>query len=338
MPWDGWSGLPAVQTDQFNERGSRDERGSTTSITGFNAALRSGLRVESATSLISRALDKSEISILESRSNSVHDCLSDSLPAADAYIITLMLSDFEACEAWVDGRPAANENLRAGDTTIADLRRDPRFVMSQPFHSLFFNIPATALNAIAEEACAPRIDTLSYDLGAGHDDEIIRGLGNAMLAAIRLPQQVNQIFVDHVVLALTAHVAQAYGGLRLIRDLPRGGLAPWQERRACDALAARLEGDISLKEIAAECGLSVSHFSRAFRQSTGLPPHRWLLRHRVQVAKVLMEDNRQTLAQIAVATGFADQSHFTRVFAKHAGVSPGAWRRAREIGFDRDAD
>ncbi len=328
--------MPAVQANPFDDGSQGDARGNATSLTGFDAALRSGLRIESATRLVSRALDKSEVSILESRSDSVHNCLSDSLPASDSYIITLMLSDFEGCETWVDGRPVANENLRAGDTTIADLRRDPRFVLTQPFHSLFFNIPNSAFAALADEAGAPRIDDLNYGVGAGHEDGIIRGLGNTMLAAIRRPEQVNQIFVDHVVLALTAHVAQAYGGLRLIKDLPKGGLAPWQERRACDALAARLEGDISLKEIAAECGLSVSHFSRAFRQSTGLPPHRWLLRHRVQVAKVLMEDHRQTLAQIAVASGFADQSHFTRVFAKHVGVSPGAWRRAREIGFNEN--
>jgi AraC-like DNA-binding protein len=288
------------------------------------------------TSLVSRALSKADISIVESQSNTAHQCLTDSLPAQDSHVVTLILRDFEGCEYWLDGRSVAKENLRSGDATIVDMRRDPRFVLSRPFHSLFFNIPDAALDAIAEEASAPRIDGLSCDFGSVLNDEIIRNLGGATLAAIRRPEQVNQVFVDHLVLALTSHIAQAYGGLRSIRDLPKGGLAPWQQRRACDALAARLEGDISLKEIAAECGLSVSHFSRAFRQSTGLPPHRWLLRHRVQVAKVLMKDNRQTLAQIAVAAGFADQSHFTRVFAKYVGASPGAWRRAREIGFNDD--
>jgi AraC-like DNA-binding protein len=333
---DGSSGSAAV--DEWNDRGWREDHADRPALTGFDTAIRSGLRVERATSLVSRALDKSEISIVGSQSDTTHHVLSDSLPSEDSHIFTLMLSDFADCESWADGRHAATVNLRAGDTTIVDLRRDPRFVMSQPFNALFFNIPDTALAAIAEEAAAPRIDGLSYQTAAGHDDEVIRNLGGAMRAAIQRPEQVNQLFVDYLVLALTAHIAQTYGGLRLIRDLPKGGLAPWQVRRACDALAARLEGDIPLKEIAADCGLSVSHFSRAFRQSTGLPPHRWLLRQRIQVAKVMMADNRQTLAQIAVASGFADQSHFTRVFAKHAGISPGAWRRAREIGFNNDND
>jgi AraC family transcriptional regulator len=333
---DGPGGSAAV--DEWNDRDRHDGHADKPALAGFDSAIRSGLRVERATSLVSRVLNKAEISIVETRSDSIHHVLSDSLPVEDSYIFTLMLTDFASCESWLDGRHAEKVNIRAGDTTIADLRRDPRFVMTQPFQALFFNIPDTALDAIAEEAAAPRINGLTYQTAAGHDDEIIRNLGGAMRAAIHRPEQVNRLFVDHLVLALTAHVAQTYGGLRLIKDLPKGGLAPWQVRRACDALASRLEGDVPLKEIAAECGLSVSHFSRAFRQSTGLPPHRWLLRQRIQLAKVLMEDNRQTLAQIAVAAGFADQSHFTRVFAKHAGTSPGAWRRAREIGFNNDND
>jgi AraC family transcriptional regulator len=333
---DGPSGSAAL--DEWNDRGRHDGHADKPALTGFDTAIRSGLRLERAASLVSRVLNKAEISIVESRSDGTHHVLSDSFPPDDSYIFTLMLTDFAGCESWLDGRLAETVNIRAGDTTISDLRRDPRFVMTEPFQALFFNIPDAALDAIAEEAAAPRIAGLTYQTAAGHDDGIIRNLGGAMRAAVHRPGQVNQIFVDHLVLALTAHVAQTYGGLRPIRDLPRGGLAPWQERRACDALAARLEGDIPLKEIAAECGLSVSHFSRAFRQSTGLPPHRWLLRQRIQVAKVMMEDNRQTLAQIAVTAGFADQSHFTRVFAKHAGISPGAWRRAREIGFNNDSD
>ena len=87
-----------------------------------------------------------------------------------------------------------------------------------------------------------------------------------------------------------------------------------------------LGGKLSLKQIAAEFELSVSHFSRAFRISTGLPPHQWLLRQRVKAAKQLMTVRDLPLSEIAISAGFANQSHFTRVFSALAGVSP-AWRR-----------
>jgi AraC family transcriptional regulator len=128
-------------------------------------------------------------------------------------------------------------------------------------------------------------------------------------------------------LALTAHVAQAYGGLRPGSRPARGGLAPWQVKRACERLDSDLGGKLSLQQIAAEFDLSVSHFSRAFRNSTGLPPHQWLLQQRVKAAKQLMTVRDLPLSEIAMSAGFANQSHFTRVFSAVVGVSPGTWRR-----------
>ena len=107
----------------------------------------------------------------------------------------------------------------------------------------------------------------------------------------------------------------------------RGGLAAWQERRAKDMLVANLDGAVALADVAQECRLSVSHFSRAFRQSMGVAPHRWLLNRRVEFAKELLQAPDSSLSEIALRCGFADQSHFTRVFTRRAGVSPGAWRR-----------
>ena len=104
--------------------------------------------------------------------------------------------------------------------------------------------------------------------------------------------------------------------------MPRG-----RSKRACERLESDLGGKLSLQQIAAEFGLSVSHFSRAFRVSTGLPPHQWLLRQRVKTAKQLMTVRDLPLSEIAISAGFANQSHFTRVFSAMVGVSPGAWRR-----------
>jgi len=107
----------------------------------------------------------------------------------------------------------------------------------------------------------------------------------------------------------------------------RGGLAPWQLERARELMTGDLQGHISLSWLAEKCGLSTRHFARAFRQSTGVPPHRWLLNHRVACAKELLCNPALSLAEIALACGFADQSHFTRVFTSVVRLSPGLWRR-----------
>jgi transcriptional regulator GlxA family with amidase domain len=109
--------------------------------------------------------------------------------------------------------------------------------------------------------------------------------------------------------------------------LKKGGLAPWQERRAKEMLAADLGGATPLAEIAGACGLSAGHFARAFRRSTGLAPHAWLLKARVERAMVMLRQADPSLSEIALACGFADQSHFGRVFTRSTGHSPRAWRR-----------
>jgi AraC-like DNA-binding protein len=92
-------------------------------------------------------------------------------------------------------------------------------------------------------------------------------------------------------------------------------------------MSASIGSDLSLRALADECGLSVSHFARAFRQSTGTSPHQWIVERRIEQATAKLAGGEASLAEIAVECGFADQSHFTRVFAKHVGSSPGQWRR-----------
>ncbi len=90
---------------------------------------------------------------------------------------------------------------------------------------------------------------------------------------------------------------------------------------------AHLAEDIGLDDLAAIADLSAKHFARAFRQSTGMPPHRWLIERRIDRAKALLMEGDLNLAEIALTCGFADQSHFTAAFRKSVGATPGIFRR-----------
>src|SRR5262249_12050379 len=119
-----------------------------------------------------------------------------------------------------------------------------------------------------------------------------------------------------------------YGTACAVMQRATGGLAPWQEQHAKEMMNECLDGDVSLSDLARECRLSVTHFVRAFRRSTGLSPHQWLLARRIDRAKSLLAESGLSLAEIALACGFWDQSHFTRVFTADVGTSPGRWRRS----------
>ena len=108
----------------------------------------------------------------------------------------------------------------------------------------------------------------------------------------------------------------------------RGGLAPWQLRRATEYMTEHLAAPVLLKDLAGQTGLSSSRFGRAFKLSMGISPHRWQMNLRVLEAQEMLRDGKRSQADIALATGFAEQSHFSRVFKEVVGVPPGAWQRA----------
>jgi AraC family transcriptional regulator len=278
-------------------------------------------------SLMTRSLRSVELAVTETRDDNPVPGLSGSLAREDAFLVSLKLHDYPDCELWEHGKCIMKRDVRAGATYLYDLKHDPRYVIDKPFHSMFFYVPRSALDSISEQSGARRVGQLACELGVGHDDAIVRQIGASFLEGLRRPAETNQLFVDHMMLALTAHVAQTYGGLQRPAELARGGLASWQVKRACEKLESDLGGKIPLEQIAADFDLSVSHFSRAFRVSTGLPPHQWLLRQRVKTAKQLMNVRDLPLSEIAISAGFANQSHFTRVFSSVVGVSPAAWRR-----------
>jgi AraC family transcriptional regulator len=105
------------------------------------------------------------------------------------------------------------------------------------------------------------------------------------------------------------------------------GLAAWQIRKAQALLAQALDECCPVAKAAAACRLSKGHFARMFRESVGLPPHRWLTAQRIEAAKALLRNTNFPLSEIALDCGFCEQAHMCRVFRKWLGTTPAAWRR-----------
>jgi AraC family transcriptional regulator len=128
---------------------------------------------------------------------------------------------------------------------------------------------------------------------------------------------------------LAALLARITGmGRRQIEKSRVSGLTPKQLRLVKDFIAAHVTETISLTDLAALAGLSRSQFGRAFKSSTGKSPHRWHLEQRLELAKELLTNPRQALVDVALTTGFSEQSHFNHVFRSLMGVTPSAWRHS----------
>ncbi|TXH84880.1 MAG: AraC family transcriptional regulator [Rhizobium sp.] len=249
--------------------------------------------------------------------------------AEDAFILLYQLRDHASHEFWIEGRRTCTPAAPRGSLNIFNLSGEPRALLTSPVDTLFLHIPRAALDDIAEEARSPRLDHLAAPDPWTTFDPIIEQMQPLLLDAIANPDQANTLLHDHLMLALGAHIAHRYGGMRPIVELPRGGLAPWQERRAKELIDASLSTGVSLRDIAEECRLSPAHFSRAFKATVGLSPTAWMQSRRTERAKALLEKAELPTAEIAQMCGFADQSHFTRVFSQYAGCTPVVWRRSR---------
>jgi AraC family transcriptional regulator len=247
------------------------------------------------------------------------------VPQEEAFSFHVPLSVPFFATLWTNGRRREVPKLRLGDTQLVDLRDNPVVSLDTSFDSLRFYVPQMALDEMANEAGIRRVKGL-YAPNFGDRDLVMFGLAQALAAAMGQPGDGTAMFADCIALAFFAHIVRAYGSTPTGRNV-RGGLAPWQLRRARDFINTNLAGDPSISDVANECGLSPSYFVRAFKQATGLPPHRWLTKQRVERAKELLKDPSQALFDIAQLCGFVDQSHFTRVFSKSEGYSPGRWRR-----------
>jgi len=298
----------------------------------YGNRLGSRFRVKYAPVITTRTLRKSQLAVTEIINDDPNLGKTLPIPPEDAFLVHVMMRDCLSHDLYIDNKSVSPDPFPTGITALYDLTRDPIAEMHCPTACLSFYLPRAALEEIPDDVGERRIPALEFRHGRAYDDPVMRSLGQALLPALAKPDQVNTLFVDHIGLAFRAHIATTYGRMQATRPRVRGGLAPWQERRARDILSNNLGGELPLAQVARECGLSVSHFTRGFRQSLGVAPHQWLLQVRVERAKKQLLSSDASLADIAVDCGFAEQSHFTRVFRKHVGASPGQWRRRFSSG------
>jgi AraC family transcriptional regulator len=249
-------------------------------------------------------------------------------PVADAYYVIFQLRDHPPHAHWTDGQARHAPASPKGSVHILDLNRINEASLEKELDSLNLIIDRAMLDALAEEAGAPRPSALHVPEAWTTPDPMLSRLAPVLTGTLAAGASPGRLFVDQIGIATAMYLAEQYGGLRRAVLRP-GGLAPWQERRAKEMIAANLAKEVSLADIAAECGLSPSHFSKAFKASVGVTPHGWLQASRVDQARALLKDGDLLLAEIAIACGFADQSHFNRIFRRAAGITPGAWRRMR---------
>jgi AraC family transcriptional regulator len=168
-----------------------------------------------------------------------------------------------------------------------------------------------------------------FDFGRLHTgafrNATVTAMAERMWRAAAMGEAAGRLFADSAAIVLANElVAEADGRARV----QTGGLSPQQLRRAVEFIGANVKDDLGLAEVAGVVGLSPWHFARAFKESTGVPPHRWLIQRRLELAQDLLARTDLRITEIAAAVGYDDPNQLARIFRRYVGTSPGAWRRA----------
>jgi AraC family transcriptional regulator len=161
---------------------------------------------------------------------------------------------------------------------------------------------------------------------AGPPDPVFEHLIDALRAEFARSQPSRGLVIGSLANATALYLAQRYGAFPPKLPSYKAGLSRERLSRVIDYIEAHLDRDLSLAELSSVACLSPYHFGKMFKRSTGQSPHHYVVDRRVRRAKSLLLARRQTLLEIALSTGFHDQSQFTTVFKHHMGITPGEFR------------
>jgi AraC family transcriptional regulator len=241
--------------------------------------------------------------------------------------------------AVVEERPLGGEWLvvavRHGDfyltTSPAPVEMRWRSTAAEPFCVMHVYLGLPLLARVVQDLAGRALSRFALREVSGERDAVLGGLFQALHAALAGPAPAPASFVQGVAQALTAHVVMRYERDTDGRMVVRGGMPAHKLRRVLDAMHAGLAEPFGLARLAALAGFSVFHFSRVFKQATGMAPSRYFVRLRMDEARRLLSETGQSVLDIGMAVGYASPSHFAQVFRESTGTAPSAYRTARQV-------
>lgn len=221
---------------------------------------------------------------------------------------------------------AGRFRMQPGQTIAAPPGSAASFTVDVAHHIQVLSVPAYQLAAWVE---GDGVSSAGVDLGrlhaSGFRNDVIHALMDRLWDEAGESTRTSRLVADAALLTLWAELLRE---ARLpLAAATRGGLATWQTQRCIDYLEAHLAEDVGIEQLAALVGLSPFHFARAFKRSTGMPPHRFQTRRRIARAKTLLASPGASVTSTALAVGYDSSQALARAFRSEVGCSPSEYQR-----------
>jgi AraC family transcriptional regulator len=230
-------------------------------------------------------------------------------------------------DRWLDGQ-FKQESYAYGDSLIVPAMATHRsYQFSDTNEMMMVGIETDFLDRVALDTFdRNRVELIPH---FSHSNPLILQLALELKNDLAAGSPAGLLYGESIAHTLAAHLVKQY-----TVDAPKvkslaGKLSDLQVRQAIDYIQAHLDLPLSLAELAAIAQLSPYHFTRLFKQTTGLAPHQYVIYHRIDRSKQLLKQRQISIAQVALEVGFSNQGHFTKCFSKHTGSSPKSYRDAQ---------
>ena len=253
----------------------------------------------------------------------------DSAYTADCDILKVSLTPFRL-EVLSPGAHKGEAFIAAGSSCLIEQGTTTHALLPGGAEAIHIHIPRASLEHAAEDQLEWSFEApLHLHFGQQVRDPLLEQLARRTASALDSDGAADRLYADTLAGALLAHLLRHYSTASVAAELQtaRGGLAPRQLSRVKAHMRAALDREVTLAELAAMVDLSVHHFCRAFKQSTGQPPHAWMNSQRVERIKALLGERELSMTEIALMTGYSSQSAMGAAFRRATGASPSAWRR-----------
>ncbi|NMF61511.1 AraC family transcriptional regulator [Brasilonema octagenarum] len=222
-----------------------------------------------------------------------------------------------------------HECIKYGDVVV---------IPASSYQKLSWEIEAEFLVLSLEKALFARagcdlIDMQSIEIipHLADSDPLIQQIGLALQSELESDGMGCRIYIESLATTLSIHLIKNYSVSSVKVTKHPEGLSRFKLQQAIEYINQNLEKDLGLAEMATVVGISMYHFSRMFKQSTGFSPHQYVMNCRIERAKKLLSKTEQAIHQIYQQVGFQSQSHFTNVFRKFIGTTPLAYRKQVKI-------
>ena len=248
----------------------------------------------------------------------------DAETPADCHVVKIVLRNTNI-RFGVAGRTVQDGATTPGTVHVTGPSIPVRCLFRGPYDVLHLHVPNNLIAECARDMTGRTMPVLGLD-SVPRRDMTIDALSRALLDADRVGGALGPLYADCIGIAI---IAKLLASANRMPERPKvSALARWRLKRAIDYFEAQIGQRVSLAAVASSAGLTRMHFAAQFRAATGLSPHEYLLRRRIERAQEMLAETGMSLVDIALSVGFQTQSHFTSVFKRYAGQPPRAWRES----------